>query len=244
MTSTFLHIIAMAFMLCDHAWATLFPNLEILTCIGRIAFPIFAFLTVEGYFHTGNIRKYLIRLLIMAFLAEIPFNLMYNGTLVYPFHQNVIWTHLIGLIGIMACERIKNIKKPIKRLFFTAVTVIASIILGTVCFVDFYGHGIMMIYVFYFFRGRKWWCYLGQFILMYWINMELVAGLGRDVVIFGMSFFIARQGYALLGLIPIWLYNGKKGKGGKIFQWSCYLFYPVHMLLLYLIGYFQLIPSP
>ena len=57
-TSMWLHILAMAFMLCDHLWGTVIPGNEWLTCIGRISFPIFAFMIVEGYFHTKNIKKY------------------------------------------------------------------------------------------------------------------------------------------------------------------------------------------
>lgn len=52
-----LHILAMAFMLMDHLWATLLPAQEWLTCVGRIAFPIFAFMAVEGYFHTHNLKN-------------------------------------------------------------------------------------------------------------------------------------------------------------------------------------------
>ena len=95
-----LHIIAMTFMLMDHLWATLLPAQDWLTCIGRIAFPVFAFMTVEGYFHTHNLKKYMLRLLLFALLSEIPFDLMYGGTWFYPIHQNVIWTLLMGLLGI------------------------------------------------------------------------------------------------------------------------------------------------
>lgn len=57
-----LHILAMLFMLCDHLWATLFPAQEWLTCIGRLAFPIFAFMIAEGCYYTSNVKKYMQRL--------------------------------------------------------------------------------------------------------------------------------------------------------------------------------------
>ena len=65
-TSMSLHVIAMACMLCDHLWATVVPGNDWLTCVGRLAFPIFAFLIVEGYFHTGSLRRYVGRLLLCA----------------------------------------------------------------------------------------------------------------------------------------------------------------------------------
>ena len=71
-SSCMLHIIAMTCMLSDHMWATLFPYLDILTCIGRIAFPIFAFMIVEGFYHTSNFRRYLCRMLIFAVLPSFP----------------------------------------------------------------------------------------------------------------------------------------------------------------------------
>ena len=85
-------------MLCDHLWATVIPGSNWLTCIGRIAFPIFAFLIVEGYTHTRNLKKYVMRLLLCAALSEVPFDLVMGGRAFYPFHQNVLWTFLIALV--------------------------------------------------------------------------------------------------------------------------------------------------
>ena len=103
-----LHILAMALMLGDHLWATLFPAQEWLTCIGRIAFPIFAFMIVEGFFHTSNVRRYISRIFIFAIVSEIPFNLIYGSSLIYPFHQNVLWTFLIALLCITFLGKIKE----------------------------------------------------------------------------------------------------------------------------------------
>ena len=59
-TSMWLHIMAMAFMLCDHLWGTVVPGNNWLTVIGRLALPIFAFMIVEGYFHTKNLKRYIL----------------------------------------------------------------------------------------------------------------------------------------------------------------------------------------
>ena len=74
-TSMSLHIMAMIFMLFDHLWGTIVPGNDWMTCIGRISFPIFAFMIVEGYFNTKNLKKYIKRLFIFAIISEIPFNL-------------------------------------------------------------------------------------------------------------------------------------------------------------------------
>mgnify|MGYP000410419983 CR=1 FL=1 len=65
-----LHLAAMLFMLMDHLWATLLPAQDWLTCVGRLAFPVFAFMAVEGYFHTHSFKKYILRLLLFAVLSE------------------------------------------------------------------------------------------------------------------------------------------------------------------------------
>ena len=132
-SSTGLHILAMALMLCDHMWATIIPGNNWMTCIGRIAFPIYAFTLVEGYFHTRNLKKYAQRLLLFAVISEIPFNLMCVSSPVYPFHQNVIWTLLIGLWMIHLNEKAVQ-KGALVRCLTAGGTLALGSILGLVFF--------------------------------------------------------------------------------------------------------------
>ncbi len=234
-SSAGLHIIAMAFMLMDHLWATLLPGQEWLTCVGRIAFPIFSFLTVEGYFHTHDFKKYLLRLFIFALISEIPFNLMCGGTFFYPIHQNVIWTFLIGLLGIHLMETAHKKYNVWIYALIAFFVCMAGLVIGTLCMVDYYGPGVLMVFAFYFFHGKKWWCLLGQILSLYWINVVLLGGLIYTINLFGVKIEFYEQGLALLALIPIWLYSGKKGLHSKFFQYFCYSFYPGHMIILVLI---------
>lgn len=229
-----LHIIAMALMLMDHLWATLLPAQDWLTCAGRLAFPIFAFMAVEGYFHTRNLKRYALRLLLFALLSEVPFDLMYGGTWFYPVHQNVIWTLLLGLLGVHLMETVRKKQKLWVSLPVCAVVVAAGALLGTLGMTDYYGAGVLTVFVFYLFRGRKWWCLLGQALTLYWINVELLGGLMYPIRLFGMEFELCQQGFALLALVPIWLYRGRQGCHSKPFRYACYAFYPVHMLVLVL----------
>ena len=232
LTAAVLHIIAMTLMLMDHLWATLLPAREWLTCAGRVAFPIFAFMAVEGYFHTRSFKKYILRMLLFAVLSEIPFDLMYGGTWFYPVHQNVLWTFLLGLLGVWLMEQVRKKGKIWMYLLVCVLVVPAGLVLGTLCMVDYYGVGVLTVFVFYFLHGRKWWCFLGQLAALFWLNVELLGGLMYPVQFFGMEFELCQQGLALLALIPIWLYRGRQGYHSKPFQYLCYAFYPVHMLLL------------
>ena len=232
LTAAVLHIIAMTLMLMDHLWATLLPAKEWLTCAGRVAFPIFAFMAVEGYFHTRSFKKYILRMLLFAVLSEIPFDLMSGGTWFYPVHQNVLWTFLLSLLGVWLMEQVRKKGKTWMYLLVCVLVVLAGLVLGTLCMVDYYGAGVLTVFVFYFLHGRKWWCFLGQLAALYWLNVELLGGLMYPVQLFGMEFELCQQGLALLALIPIWLYRGRQGYHSKPFQYLCYAFYPVHMLLL------------
>ena len=231
-TSASLHIIAMILMLCDHLWGTIVPGNDWMTCIGRISFPMFAFMIVEGYFHTSNLKNYVKRLLIFALISEIPFNLAMGSSVFYPIHQNVLWSFLISIGLIHWNEKAKKTGKNWKKVAIGCVTIILGYILGLLTMVDFYHAGILMVLVFYFFRQKKWWSYIGQVVCLWYINAELLGGYGYEIQLFGETHFLQRQAFAMLALIPIWLYRGRQGYHSKLFQYICYGFYPVHLLVL------------
>lgn len=233
-SSAGLHILAMSFMLLDHMWATVVPGNEWMTCVGRLAFPIFAFLIVEGYFYTRNLKKYMLRMLVFALISEIPFNLMYAGRLFYPIHQNVLWAFLISLVLISWNEKLRDVQRW-RRVLRWVVSLLAGFLIGTVTFVDYYGYGIMMVLVFYYFRGSELWQVAGRFLGLYWINWELMGGLVYEFEALGRVWVLHQQGLALLALVPICLYRGRKGFDAPWFRRLCYLFYPAHMLLLALL---------
>ena len=233
-TSMWLHILAMLFMLCDHLWGTVIPGNDWLTCIGRISFPIFAFMIVEGYFYTKSLKKYVGRLLLFAVISEIPFNLAMGSYWFYPVHQNVLWCFLISIGLIRMNERVKT-KRLWLRILVGASTVLLGALLGLITFVDFHHAGILTVLIFYFFRKRKWWCYLGQLVLLWYVNVEMLGGLSYEIVLGDKTYFLSQQGLALLALIPIWLYHGKQGYHSKWLQYVYYAFYPVHLLILGLI---------
>lgn len=242
-----LHVLAMFFMLLDHMWATITPGRDWMTFLGRIAFPIFAFMVAEGYRRTKDFKKYALRMLIFALISEVPFDLMYNGTVIYPFHQNVMWTFLIALIAMRLMDKVKgesaDNEKPesskgkpvIKVLGCVGITVL-SVALGFATFVDYYGTGVFTVLVFYFFSGRKWWDYIGQFLCIFYINYELLAGRTYFINIFGNEVEVIQQAFAILSLIFIWLYKGRQGYHSKWFQYFCYAFYPGHIVVLLLLS--------
>ena len=231
-SSMVLHILAMALMLCDHLWGTIVPGNDWLTCIGRIAFPIFAFMIVEGYFHTRNLKKYVLRLLIFAILSELPFNLAIGSRWFYPIHQNVLWSFLlsIGLIHLNEKARAKG--KLWLQIITLLTTTLFGALLGLITMLDYYHAGVLTVLVFYFLRQRKWWSFLGQLICLWYINVEMLGGLGYELQLWGHNFFLSQQSFALLALIPIWLYRGKQGPHNKFLQYTYYAFYPVHLLIL------------
>ena len=227
-----LHILAMATMVLDHMWATVVPGNTWMTLVGRLTFPIFAFLIAEGLTHTRDAKAYRRRMLVAAILSEIPFNLMCASSPIYPFHQNVLWTFLIAMYMIAMTERAKERGGGLWAAAVGIAAVILGMLLGTVAMVDYFGAGVAMVMLFYFARGRRWYHFALQAAGMYYLNVEMLKGLYYPVTLFGHEFEFYQQSLALLALIPIWLYRGRQGYHSKAFRFVCYAFYPVHMLIL------------
>ncbi len=108
--------IALITMLIDHTAATMMPHYnmlqeltnidmavvyEVMRGIGRLSFPIFCFCIVEGFVHTRNVKKYLIRLLIFALITEPIYDLAFFGTALYLDYQNVLWTFVIAILMLI-----------------------------------------------------------------------------------------------------------------------------------------------
>lgn len=219
MSSFVLHILAMLLMLCDHLQLTLLPELPVLRCIGRLAFPLFAFMAVEGYLHTRSLKKYLLRLLMLAVISEIPFDLLVSGSVFYPVHQNVIWTIILGLCCIRAFENIAAGRK----MMLSAVVIIAALGAAILAGVDYSSAGVLTLLAFYAFRGNTLWCRLLQLLSLGFINLALLGGIG---------FSYPYQALAVLSLPIIWLYDGSQGPHNGVIKTANYLFYPAHMLIL------------
>ena len=219
MSSFALHIWAMLLMLCDHLQLTLLPDLPILRCVGRLAFPLFAFMAVEGYLHTRSLKKYLLRLLMLAVISEIPFDLLVSGSVFDPMHQNVIWTIILGLCCIRAFENISAGQK----MMLSAVVIIASLAAAIIARVDYSSAGVLTLLAFYAFRGNTVRCRLMQLLSLAFINLVLLGGI---------EFAFPYQALAVLSLPIIWLYDGSQGPHNGFIKAANYLFYPAHMLIL------------
>lgn len=241
LSASALKIIAMVCMLCDHVWATVAPGYEEtlwLTMVGRLAFPIFAFQIAEGFCRTFNARAYTKRLFWMAVVTELPFNLMTSGGLIYPFHQNVLFTFWLSLLILRRLKRCGE-RDTLYYILNVVLFSVLGYVAGTLLFVDYQGYGILMVILFYVTRdlpyGR-----LAQLVGMLYINWHMIGGLQIPIPVGGGEFMLPIQGLAVLSLVPIWLYSGEKGKHYQIVQPLCYGFYPVHILVLALIAMFVL----
>ena len=228
--STALRLLAILFMVLDHLWATVVPGNLWMTCLGRLAFPIFAFQLCEGYRHTSDFRRYSLRLLLFALLSEIPFNLFYAGSVIFPFHQNVMFTLLLGLLAIRQADRLHR-EEGIKKKSLRVLTLLLIFAGSVVLFPDYGLMGVMTVLCFFVFRDHR----LFQLAAMAVLNIFAFKGQTIPVSLGALAYDFPIQGFALLALPLIWLYNGQKGPGGKGLRLFWYIFYPLHMLALYFI---------
>ncbi len=202
-----LKMIAILAMAIDHIGAVLFPQYLEFRIIGRIAFPIFAYTLVEGFMHTRGVKKYLMRLGLLALVSEIPFDLAFYRTPFEFVHQNVFFTMFLGIA--MLYLYLKSISK-VRQL----VVVIGMLLLADFLRTDYSSAGLLMIFWFYQFHGKK----ILQLLGMAFINIFYMGGM---------------QIYACWSALPIAVYNGERGPKCK---WFFYWFYPVHLFIIYLIS--------
>lgn len=204
LTTFQLKVLAIISMLADHVGAVLYPEAVWLRYAGRLAFPIFCFLLVEGYYHTGNVAKYMARLGIFALISEIPFDLAFHQTLWFPAKQNVFLTLFIGLGMLWGLERERE------RIIRVGIVLLSMWAAEFLC-CDYGFMGVLLIAVFGVTRGKNTARYLaGAVWNVFWPSRIQTAG--------------------ALAMLPIALYNGQKGRSMKFFF---YLFYPVHLFILY-----------
>lgn len=224
----------MATMLIDHLGDAWLKHISPMNLIGRIAFPIFAFQISEGYLHTKNLKKYFLRLFLFACISQLPFRLFYS---IYTegFTLNIFFTLLVGLFSIFLYDKITHSIFPLFKnekinLYFKQLLgFLAVILLGTfaqICHFDYGFFGISIIFLFYLFRNDR-------LAMVISFITACILKYGIPSILYGFSsWYIGLSIFTILPIIFICFYNKKQGKKVK---YLLYLFYPVHLFLLYLL---------
>lgn len=212
-----LKIFAMFFMVIDHVGAIMYPDILWMRILGRVSFPIFAFFVAEGYVHTRNVRKYMLRMAVFAVITEPVFDYAFFGRLTTE-HQNVMVTFLVALIGLGIRDKIENIKCDTSIELYKKIAVVfillAFLLVAEYSNTDYGCYGVILVYIYYMLHNR-------------FIEKHIWASL---LLIFGWT---GIQQYSAISTIPLMMYNGKRGIGMK---YLFYVFYPLHLLVLYVIA--------
>lgn len=198
--------------MASHAAAVTINSL--LRSAGRIAFPLFAFLLVEGFLHTRSKVKYCRNLFLMALLSEIPFDLAFYGQW-NPSSQNTLFTLTLGLLTIWAISEAEKLSH--NRFLTTIYTLLISLTGCTAAWLmhsDYEMYGILAIVLFYLFRFRR--------------TMESFLACSA-LTLLGLG-----EAFCFFSLIPIERYNGARGLSLK---YAFYFFYPLHLLVLYFLTF-------
>ena len=221
LSGTALKGIACVTMLIDHIGASCLENgflsapaapaglaaLDlVLRLIGRLAFPIFCFLLVEGFVHTHDVKKYIGRLLLFGLVSEVPFDLAFFRTPFAPGYQNVYWTLALG---VLAMAGLAHFKKPDGSTGWLGLLCAGGcVLLGFLANTDYNGIGVLIICALYLTRtDRKRQCIVGA-------------------VLFAFEYT------APLAFVLVWFYNGQRGACSPLQKKAFYWFYPVHIALL------------
>lgn len=180
--------------------------------IGRMAFPVFSFLLVQGFLHTHSMKAYLLRLVLFAFLSEIPYDLAMSGQIVNMEQQNVMWTLAVGVTALCGLKFAARYRKGLRQILYAAI-MLCAVLATALGMTDGGGAGILFVFLFYFFPKRNAAFWVSMWALLIWMTY------------FDFPYEIA----ALSGVIMTDAYNDSRGKTNK---YIFYAFYPLHLLLL------------
>ena len=220
---TVLKIIAMIGMVFDHVGDMFFPGVMWLRMIGRLAMPIFSFCIAEGFAHTRDRKKYLFRIGVFALISEIPFDLAFEGRIGFS-HQNIMLTFFLSIVGLMLFDRIRGGRDTdgkqarIGKTALGVLAVAAAAAVSLLLHADYTVFAVIAVFLFYVFRQK---------------HPLIRSGVG--VAFLALTRTVGYYCATGFSLIPLALYNGKKGRGLK---WLFYVFYPGHLLLLAAVKYF------
>lgn len=219
LNSMHLKLLALITMIIDHTGAIFFGGQDIYRIIGRLSFPIYCFLLVEGFFHTKSREKYAVRLFIFALISELPFDYAFFGGL-NGSHQNIFFTLFLGLSAIWVSESFRR-KNPL----ISVAGFVGAAVLSTILNTDYTILGILYILIFYSAKSMP-----------HGLNeIYILLGIGTATSFLSSSI----QMYAIFAVIPIMFYNGKPGLRSRLVQYGFYAAYPVHLMILYLIQTFM-----
>jgi hypothetical protein len=214
LSNTQLKIIAIISMLTDHICMVLYPAdgaaYMIRLTIGRIAMPVFAFLLCEGFFHTRSRFKYGRNLLIFAVISEPFFDFACSQTFFNPAHQNVFFTLFAALVMLVILDKL-TFNNTILQIPVVAAFILAAWLLK----LDNDVAVIAIATVFYFFH---------------WHNFYL-----QCIIACTVSALVNGTPGIFLALIPMTMYNGKRGRTGTFLKYFFYAFYPLHLAVLSLL---------
>lgn len=237
MSALVLKLIAMASMLIDHIGCSLRVAgilqygddlYKTLRFIGRLAFPIYGFLLVQGAIHTKSKWKYLLRLVILAVISEVPFDLAIFGTWHTPLHQNVFLTLSLGLLTVYGIQFGSRMENKIAGWGIAGYIAVICALAAELLHTDYRAGGVLMITVMGL-EAAELPC-LREIVTAK--QIQLVTFTLGVVAVTLLSHSRSSEIAALLGLVFILEYNWKKGYSSKLVQYGCYLYYPVHLLIL------------